>query len=305
MQIFSTITDITKIYNNVVVALGTFDGVHLGHQNIIKKAVALAKDIQGTCVVFTFSNHPMEVLSPEKVPPYISDNEIKALDIESLGVDVLMNVPFTMEFAGLTPVQFIHLLKDHLNPHYIVVGPNYSFGCKGEGTPQFLQKKGTEFGIHSEIQPAVHFEHHIVSSTRIRNLLQSGNLLAVNALLGRNFRIHGAVVHGDERGRVLGFPTANMKIAAEQAMLPTGIYACYAIVEGQKYKAVTNIGTNPTFNGHVLHMEVHILDFHGDLYEKDLQVEFCQKIRDEEKFSGVDALVAQIKKDIETAKTVL
>ena len=305
MQIFSTITDITKIYKNIVVALGTFDGVHLGHQNIIKKAVALAKDIQGTCVVFTFNNHPMEVLFPEKVPLYISDNQIKALDIESLGVDVLMNVPFTLEFASLTPVQFIHLLKDHLNPRYIVVGPNYSFGCKGEGTPQFLQKKGTEFGIQSEIQPAVHFAHHIVSSTRIRNLLQAGDLEAVNALLGRHFHIHGNVIHGDERGRVLGFPTANMKIEPEQAMLPAGIYACYAVAEGKKYKAVTNIGTNPTFNGKNLHMEVHILDFHEDLYEKDLQVEFVKKIRNEEKFSGIDALVAQITQDIKIAESVL
>ena len=304
MQIFSTITNLTKTHSNIVVALGTFDGVHIGHQNIIKQAIALAKSINGTSVVFTFSNHPLTVISPPNAPLYISDNRSKQMDMEALGVDVLMNVLFTKKFGALSPPEFLKLLQDNLAPKHIVVGPNYTFGYKGEGTPKFLSQKSKLYGFISEVQPVVHLNHHIVSSTRIRNLLVGGQLDVANTLLGKPFRISGPVMHGDERGRLLGVPTANLAISPKQAMLPNGVYAAYAYVEGIKYKAVANIGTNPTFNGAIRHVEVHILDFKQEIYDEILLVEFLKKIRDEKKFSTKDALLKQIHSDIATAANI-
>lgn len=304
MQIFSTITNLTKTHSNIVVALGTFDGVHIGHQNIIKQAIALAKSINGTSVVFTFSNHPLTVISPPNAPLYISDNRSKQIDMEALGVDVLMNVLFTKKFGALSPPEFLKLLQDNLAPKHIVVGPNYTFGYKGEGTPKFLSQKSKLYGFISEVQPVVHLNHHIVSSTRIRNLLVGGQLDVANTLLGKPFRISGPVMHGDERGRLLGVPTANLAISPKQAMLPNGVYAAYAYVEGIKYKAVANIGTNPTFNGAIRHVEVHILDFKQEIYDEILLVEFLKKIRDEKKFSTKDALLKQIHSDIATAANI-
>ena len=304
MQIFSTITNLTKTHSNIVVALGTFDGVHIGHQNIIKQAIQLAKSINGTSVVFTFSNHPLTVISPPNAPLYISDNRSKQMDMEALGVDVLMNVLFTKKFGSLSPLEFLKLLQENLAPKHIVVGPNYTFGYKGEGTPKFLSQKSTAYGFVSEVQPVVHMNHHIVSSTRIRNLLIGGQLEVANVLLGKPFRISGPVLHGDERGRLLGVPTANLAISPKQAMLPNGVYAAQAYVAGKKYKAVANIGTNPTFNGATRHVEVHILDFKQDIYDEILMVEFLKKIRDEKKFSAKDALIKQIQSDIIMAANI-
>lgn len=304
MQIFSTITNLTKNYSNIVVALGTFDGVHVGHQNIIKQAIELAKSINGVSVVFTFSNHPLTVISPDNAPLYISDNRCKQQAMEELGVDILENVVFTKKFANLSPIEFMKLLQENFAPKYIVVGPNYTFGFKGEGTPKVLLKKSASYGFVSEIQPVVHMNHHVVSSTRIRNLLAAGKLDDVNVLLGRPFRISGPVIHGDERGRLLGFPTANMAISPHQAMLPNGVYDVNVIVAGTKYKGVANIGTNPTFNGINRHVEVHILEFKENIYEKIIFVEFLHKIRDEEKFSSIEELIQQIHADIKSVSNI-
>jgi riboflavin kinase/FMN adenylyltransferase len=304
MQIFSTITNLTKEYTNIVVALGTFDGVHLGHQNIIKQAIRLAKSIQGTSVVFTFSNHPLGVISPKKCPLQISDNICKETAMRELGIDVLMNIPFTKELVTVTPLKFLQLLQENLAPKYVVVGPNYTFGYKGEGNPKLLLKRSQEFGFISEIHPVVHLNNQIISSTKIRHLLIDGQLEAANMLMGRPFRLCSKVVHGDERGRLLGFPTANLAIENHQVMLPNGIYVVHVFFRGKIYRGIANIGTNPTFNGVNRHIEVHILEFKQDIYDELITIEFVQKIRDEEKFSSVAQLVKQIELDIKQAITI-
>ena len=304
MQIFSTITNLTKEYSNIVVALGTFDGVHLGHQNIIKQAIRLAKSIQGTSVVFTFSNHPLGVISPKKCPLQISDNICKETAMRDLGVDILMNIPFTKELVTVTPLNFLELLQENLAPKYVVVGPNYTFGYKGEGNPKLLLKRSQDFGFISEIHPVVHLNNQIISSTKIRHLLLDGQLEAANMLMGRPFRLCSKVVHGDERGRLLGFPTANLAIENNRVMLPNGIYVVHVFFREKTYRGIANIGTNPTFDGVKRHIEVHILEFKQDIYDQLITIEFVQKIRDEEKFSSVDQLVKQIKLDIKQATTI-
>jgi len=304
MQIFSTITNLTKEYPNIVVALGTFDGVHLGHQNIIKQAIRLAKSIHGTSVVFTFSNHPLGVISPKKCPLQISDNICKETAMRDLGVDILMNIPFTKELVTVTPLNFLELLQENLAPKYVVVGPNYTFGYKGEGNPKLLLKRSQDFGFISEIHPVVHLNNQIISSTKIRHLLLDGQLEAANMLMGRPFRLCSKVVHGDERGRLLGFPTANLAIENNRVMLPNGIYVVHVFFREKTYRGIANIGTNPTFDGVKRHIEVHILEFKQDIYDQLITIEFVQKIRDEEKFSSVDQLVKQIKLDIKQATTI-
>lgn len=301
MRIFSTIPNLTKEYSNIVVALGTFDGVHLGHQNIIKKAIALSKEISGTCVVFTFSNHPLGVISPKNCPLAIGDNAYKETLMKELGVDILLNIPFTADFLKLSPIEFLEILQDNLNPKYIVVGPNYSFGYKGRGTPNLLIQMGERFGFKAEIHPVVYIDNKLVSSTLIRNLIIKGDIKSANKLLGKNFRIQGKVIGGDQRGRLLGFPTANMKIKKGRAIPSNGVYAVNVMFKNNTYHAIANIGTNPTFQGLIRHIEVHILNFNLNIYNEIIEIEFIDKIRGEKRFSSADELIKQITTDISKA----
>lgn len=305
MQVFSTIENLTDVYTNVVVALGTFDGVHVGHQNIVKKAIDLAKEINGTSVIFTFSNHPLGLVSPSKCPLSIIDNKDKEDLMENLGVDVLMNIPFTQEFLKLTPLEFLGLLRENLAPKYIVVGPNYSFGYRGEGNPTLLTNISKDFGFLSEIQPVVHMDHIVVSSTRIRKFIADGQIVLANKLLGKRFKLSGQVVYGDQRGRILGFPTANFDIIPSKAVPKNGVYAVYAIVYGKQYYAIANIGINPTFEGLHRHIEVHILDFSGDIYGQIIEIQFIERLRGECHFNSAQQLITQIKLDIAEATAIL
>lgn len=302
MQIFSTILNLTKRYPNAVVALGTFDGVHIGHQNIIKKAIELAREIHGTSIVFTFSNHPIGIISPKRCPLRIADNEYKEKLMEKLGVDVLVNIPFTESFLKLTPTEFLNLLRENFSPRYIVVGPNYSFGYQGEGNPDFLTKAGDHFGFIPAIHPAVHVERRTVSSTKIRRLIAEGKIPEANQLLGIRFKLRGKVVYGDQRGRLLGFPTANLTIEPNRAIPNNGVYAVYTIVLEKRYDAIANIGTNPTFKGLHRHIEVHILDFSEDIYGQEIEIEFIEKLRNEQPFRNAEELVEQIRLDIAKAR---
>lgn len=247
---------------------------------------------------------PLGVISPKKCPLQISDNICKETAMRELGIDVLMNIPFTKELVTVTPLKFLQLLQENLAPKYVVVGPNYTFGYKGEGNPKLLLKRSQEFGFISEIHPVVHLNNQIISSTKIRHLLIDGQLEAANMLMGRPFRLCSKVVHGDERGRLLGFPTANLAIENHQVMLPNGIYVVHVFFRGKIYRGIANIGTNPTFNGVNRHIEVHILEFKQDIYDELITIEFVQKIRDEEKFSSVAQLVKQIELDIKQAITI-
>ena len=303
MLVYSHITDLTAISQNNVVVLGTFDGVHIGHQKIIKKAVELAKKINGKSIVFTFSNHPLEVIAPQRAPKRISSNACKKRELADLGVDILMNVAFDKELADITPSEFLLLLKKNLSPKYIVVGPNCTFGYKGEGTPQVLRDKAEEYGFIAEIPDAAYMHNKIVSSSRIRHALLNGELSLANELLGHPFTIEGKIEHGENRGHLLGIPTANIYVPNKYIVPPDGVYIVSICLNDKTYQGVANIGTNPTFNNvEVGRVEVNIFDFNKDIYNEFIQVQFMEKLRDEESFSSVDALLIQMNKDITNAK---
>lgn len=305
MKIFSSLSDIKKFDfadKNLAVALGTFDGVHLGHQNVICEAVNLAKKNHGSSAVFTFSNHPRCVIFPDRKLPLINDTLAKIRDIENLGVDYLFNVEFTAQMSNMMPEDFMQMMKDCFAPKFVVTGPNYTFGAKGAGTPQLLQQDGAKYGFKAYMHHFVYCQNSMVSSTAIRKAILEGDLAKANKMLGKPFSIDEEVIHGKKRGRMLGFPTANLAIKDDRIMLPNGVYIVSAYVDGRKYGAVASIGTNPTFRDISRRVEVNIFDFSKDIYGKIIRVDFLEAIRREIKFTSVDALLSQMKKDVQKAK---
>ena len=304
MQVYHKLKDFTKAFPRVAIALGMFDGVHIGHQSIIRRAVELAHSIDGTSAVFTFSNHPIAVLSPEHVPLQIGTPELKEQQAAEFGVDLFVSIPFTRDFAQRTPEEFLALLRDDCARSYVVTGPNYTFGQRGRGTQRQLLREGKDYGFQAEICPAILRDGRPVSSTRIRALIVDGNLAEANEFLGHPFRVIERVIHGDRRGRTIGFPTANLPIRAGTAMLPNGAYAVRVRVDGVWHGGMANIGDNPTFAGCTRRIEVNIAAFDGDIYDHELIVDFLAKLRDEQMFASVDQLVRQLKKDQAHAENI-
>ncbi|MDD4600942.1 MAG: bifunctional riboflavin kinase/FAD synthetase [Negativicutes bacterium] len=302
MEIYTTILDLTKRFPKTAIVLGTFDGVHLGHQKIISRAIELAKAMEGTCVVFTFSNHPLSVVAPERCPQRIATPDDKAEVLESLGVDVLLNIQFTHDFARLSPEEFLRQLAENLNPKYVVVGPNYSFGYKSAGTPELLKEAEQRFGFKAEIMEAFDIEGTIVSSTLIRQLITAGKVADAAKILGRPFKLEGQVIKGEQRGRTLGYPTANIAILPDFVVPVDGVYAVKVHTPCNIYTGIANIGTNPTFNGRKRQIEVYLFNYTGDLYDKTIGVEFFEYIRGEKKFSTSEHLVDQIRQDIQVSQ---
>ena len=303
MELCTELTQLKDKYANICIALGTFDGVHRGHQQVIGAAVARAREIGGTSLVFTFSNHPLSVVAPERCPVRLMSNEEKQIVMRDLGVDVLVNIPFTKEVLSIGAEDFIRMLIEAYEPKFVVVGPNYTFGYKNQGNSELLKEFGKKYGFEVKIHEAVCDTDDLISSTLIRGYINDGNVEKTADLLGRDFRLTSTVVHGDERGRTIGFPTANLDLPPEAAVPNNGVYAVRAITaDGVTHSAVANIGTNPTFDGIYRHIEVHILDFAADIYGQELTIEFLAKLRNEQKFSGIEALVNQLHQDVETAK---
>ena len=301
MEVITHINQSVRLAN-VSVALGTFDGVHVGHQKVIGRAVTLAKQQKGISAVFTFANHPLSVIMPSQCPPFITNLADKERLIAKLGIDVLYCVPFNLELLKLPPIDFINLLSNLFTPANIIVGPNFTFGYRGSGTPELLAKFGEKMNFKVEVQDAVYVEGDMVSSTRIRNFIREGNVEQAYKLLGRPYHITGKVVHGDKRGRTIGFPTANI-MAPSCLILPRdGVYAVRSIVNGNHHHGLANIGTNPTFNNQERRVETYILDFAADLYGQSIQVDFCKKIRNEIKFPGISELKQQILQDVDEAR---
>jgi len=298
MQRFAKITHLANSYQRLVIALGTFDGIHIGHQSILHRVREIAADISGVSMVLTFQNHPLSVIFPERVPKRICDTEAKEAIIERLGIDILMNVPFTKKFAALSATSFLKLLQDNFSPAYIVVGTNYTFGFQGKGDAAFLQQVEESYGFVSRIGDSVIRDGQIVSSTRIRSLIAAGDLKCVNEYLNRPFDYAGIVTYGAQRGRTLGFPTANITLDTSYALLPNGVYAVRVHFDDAFYMGIANIGSNPTFDEVERHMEVHLLQFNGELYGKTIRVSFLGHIRSEKKFSSANALIEQIHHDI-------
>ncbi|MBP3401006.1 MAG: bifunctional riboflavin kinase/FAD synthetase [Selenomonadales bacterium] len=303
MELCTELSQLKDKYASICIALGTFDGVHRGHQQVIGAAVARAREIGGTSLVFTFSNHPLSVVAPERCPVRLMSNEEKQIVMRDLGVDVLVNIPFTKEVLSIGAEDFIRMLIEAYEPKFVVVGPNYTFGYKNQGNSELLKEFGKKYGFEVKIHEAVCDTDDLISSTLIRGYINDGNVEKTADLLGRDFRLTSTVVHGDERGRTIGFPTANLDLPPEAAVPNNGVYAVRAITaDGVTHSAVANIGTNPTFDGIYRHIEVHILDFAADIYGQELTIEFLAKLRNEQKFSGIEALVNQLHQDVETAK---
>lgn len=299
MEIIKKLAALTQKFPQPVVALGMFDGVHLGHASVIRRAVEVARKISGTAIVFTFSNHPLSVLAPENAPLMIGSRSLRREILETLGVDILIEIPFTRELSRKSPEEFLELLRDKISPVCVVTGPNYTFGRLGKGNGRMLIREAESYGFRAEICPAVTVDKKTVSSTRIRALIAEGNLSEANALLGRNFTYVSKVVNGDRRGRKLGFPTANLEIEDHRAMLPNGVYVVRVKVGENFYSGIANVGDNPTFKVAKRRLEVFIDNFSGDIYGEEIAVSFVSKIRDEKIFASVDELKAQLSDDLD------
>jgi riboflavin kinase/FMN adenylyltransferase len=283
---------------NPVLTIGNFDGVHKGHLSLFNKVKERAALIDGQSVVMTFEPHPIKVMMPENGPPLITPTQQKLKLMEDSGIDVILCVPFTQEFASISPQGFVKdLLVDRIGIKEIVVGYDYSFGHKRAGNIDLLKKMGDELGFKVHMVDKILLDETVVSSTTVRNLVQDGNLSEAKKLLGRHYQVCGTVIKGQNRGgRLLGFPTANLKLVDE--LTPKlGVYTVKVLIGENTYNGLTNIGYNPTFGNNVFSVETHILDFSGDLVGETIRVNFIERLRDEKTFKSVDELAEQIKKD--------
>ena len=310
----------------VCVAIGVFDGVHLGHQQIIRQTVADARSHDALALVVTFDKHPNVIVAPDKTPPQIFSRPQKLRAIESLGADALLEIPFDKSFSEKSGETFIRELAQDLvsggarlcepppsqndeaaaghrpalqsNIFSVCVGADFVFGRKRSGNVTLLKKLGAEIGFQVHGHAAVSLDGELVSSTRIREAIRAGNLDAASQMLGRPYAICGTVLSGDKIGAQLGFPTANLD-AANLILPPNGVYAGYTKIDGKFFRAALNIGVRPTVAAKPqLRVEAHLLDFSGELHGRELEVEVGAKLRDEQKFSSREALQAQIARDV-------
>jgi len=289
---------------NAVVTIGNFDGCHLGHQEIFRRTRSHAARIGGVSVVYTFHPHPASVLRGV-TPQLIFTLEEKIEAIDALGMDYLVIAPFTREFAETPPDAFVDgIIMKRLGAKGVVVGHDFCFGKKAQGDITFLKRMGKKMGFFVESVNPVTIEGRVISSTCIRKMILSGDVMGAARLMIHPYRIHGPVVHGMARGRELGFPTAN--VSSDKALIPAyGVYAVYIIMAGRRYEGVVNIGNNPTFGDVGTSIEAFLFDFEGDLYEQDLVVEFVEHIRGEIKFADKRYLIDQINEDCRQAKVIL
>jgi len=309
MDVYKNLNEIKQPFIAPVVTIGNFDGVHKGHQAIFHQVIEKAESIGGTSVAITFEPHPVKVLKKDASPPLITLYEQKVELIAKTGMDVLVTIPFDAEFAALSADRFLEdILVNKIGTRAIVIGKDYAFGKNRQGNITYLKDNAKRLGyevIVTDWIPVSRNGEGRISSTRVREIVMAGDVEDAVALLGRYYQIRGTVLAGRNRGgRLLGFPTANIKIVDE--LCPkTGVYAVTVECLNGYYKGVANIGYSPTFDDYLFTIEVHLLDFNGDLYDHDIRVNFIRRIRDEKKFSNVDELSGQIKKDIETGRAIL
>lgn len=296
-------------FGRSVVTIGVFDGVHRGHQAIIGYAVKRARDLGLQSVVVTFDPHPAEVVRPGSHPAVLTEPVRKAELIEQLGVDALCVVPFTPAFSHLGPEEFVHdVLVDALHAAVVVEGDNFRFGHKAAGDLALLARLGRTFGFSVEEAPLVTEDGLVFSSTYIRSCVDAGDVKAAAEALGRPHRLAGVVVRGDQRGRELGFPTANLMCHRYAAIPADGVYAARLIRGGEHggpLAASVSIGTNPTFSGRERRVEAYVLDFSGDLYGERVSLDFVAHLREQRVYTGIEPLVAQIRQDVEDTRSIV
>lgn len=310
MKILHNLLDIAKVqdeYPAIGLTIGNFDGVHIGHRQLLKKIKSdcLAKNL--LFVVVTFVPHPQKILQPDKERFLINSYEQRRSLLKKLGVDILVEMKFTRDFSTLKAEDFLskYLLSyPELKEFYL--GYDFAFGANKEGDYDLVKSICKPHGVDVEIQPKFEFAGQVVSSSLIRERLLSGHIDEVEKILDRPFHLEGVVVKGEGRGKKIGFPTANIQVSQDLLVPHKGVYVTKTIYNGMTYKSVTNIGNNPTFkDGHQLHIETNLFDFDTDIYGENLDIQFLHKIRDEKKFPTVNDLINQIKADVEVAKNYL
>jgi len=305
MKEYSGVGDIKEPLKNTVVTIGNFDGLHRGHQELFRLIKKKAADLNAATMAITFNPHPLKCIDPENHPPIITLHEQKKELIEKKGIDYLLTIPFSKEFANLTAIEFIEdILIKKLDVKAVAVGKDYMFGKKRQGNVALLKKYGEKFGFEVILPDWIKIEKERISSTLIRKAVQNGEMGKARSMLGRFYQIKGTIVHGRHRGNKIGFPTANLQLIDE--LCPKmGVYAVTAELDSKFFQGVANIGYSPTFEDHLFTIEVHLLGFEGDIYGETLKVNFIKRLRGEKKFNNIDELSSQIAMDVDYAKAII
>lgn len=302
MQVVRDLDTLKEPPCRTVLTIGNFDGVHLGHREIFRRVVEKARALKGAAVVVTFEPHPLHMLAPGQAPRRLNTAEEKVRLLAASCIDLLVVLNFDRHLAEMSAEAFVRdLLVDKLGVKHLIIGYDYAFGRNRQGNAAFLKEKSREYGFTLEVLEPVRDELQVHSSTAIREILKDGRVADAVQVLGRNYTLDGVVVHGDGRGRKLGFATANL--STEKELLPCdGVYAVKVKWRDQYYDGVINIGHRPTFSGGKTTLEIHLLDFQGDLYAERLRIYFVDRLRGEQKFDSVETLQKAVLKDIEQAR---
>lgn len=304
MQHYRSLEGLTL--ENTWLTVGVFDGVHRGHRQVLNKLTAGAHANRALAVVLTFDPHPAKVFGRGDIKLLTLPGE-RAKLLGELGVDAVITHPFDRNVANITALDFMKQLKDQLDVRHLVLGYDSTLGKNREGNATRLAEIGLELGYTVETVSALGDESGVISSTEIRKLVTVGKVSEAARLMGHPYRLQGLVAYGDQRGRTIGFPTANLNYAHEKVIPASGIYACWATVRGERYAAAVNIGTNPTFtpDKQTLSVEAYLLNFDQDIYDETVTLEFVQRLRDELKYDSVTALIEQIGRDVEQTRELL
>lgn len=304
MEIIRDLTTV-QVPKPTVLTIGSFDGIHRGHQYLIHRVVARANEIGAASALVTLHPHPKIVLRPDSDLRYLSTIEERLDLLAPLGLDYAVVFPFSLETSQIRARDFVQLLLDHLQMKEIFCGADFALGYKREGNIALLRELGREKDFTVTVVEPQKSDDTVLSSTRARDLIARGELGEAARILGRFPSVRGRVVHGDERGRTLGFPTANLSLADRRLIPANGIYAVRVKFNGGWHQGAASIGVRPTFEGKTRLVEVYVLDWDGDLYDQVIEVQFVKRLRDELKFESVDALIVQMKRDVEEARRTL
>lgn len=289
----------------VFATIGTFDGIHRGHQALIKPLIAKAKSAGATSLLVTFEPHPRCVVDPEHCPASLTTLEEKRVILEQIGLDHLLVIPFTPQTARLSAATFMQRLTRGMQLRQLLTGEDFRFGHGRRGDPGFLRRLGERQGFGVEVLPTFIRGHEPVSSSRIRRLVLLGQMRAAAQLLGHDYLVRSTVEHGEKRGRQLGYPTANLRILPNKLVPASSVYAARVEIDGEVRGGALSIGYRPTFGGHNLTVEVFILDFEGDLYGRTMNLWVVQRLRGEKRYASVAGLTAQMARDVENARRIL
>ncbi len=304
MQVEEELNELTP-EKDMLLTIGVFDGVHLGHRYLISQLIEQARQQNLLSGVVTFRQHPQGVLSPQTKLPFLTNLVRRANLLKNEGVEAIITLSFTHELAQLSARQFVSLLKKYLRMCGIVIGPDFALGRNREGGANTLHRLGQEMNFSVTVISPIMVSGEVVSSTAIRKALADGDMKRVVNLIGRSFSLEGCVITGTGRGIELGFPTANLNIDSEQALPAEGVYATWAYIDDKAYQSMTNIGKRPTFSGNERTVEVYVLNYHGDLYGRKLEIDIIERLRGEKKFDTVEELKKQIIEDVKQGRAIL